>query len=573
MRRASRRISSPAMTSASLLARASRLPARTAAHAERSPSAPTRPPTATSASGWAATSSSPASPQTTRVPAPGGRRRERRDTSSGLATETTLGRCRAACSASLSMDRPAARATTRNRSGNASATRRAEHPMDPVDPSTARPFMAKQKCYIAAGMGEWPRSASRRCLRSSTRQFWSHCRQGGRARDRHAQYQESRAGGGRRARNRPAETPRRPGEDRGGRHERDDQGNRGGQSGHPSEVGGDGARGDEEPGEVGGGPSDRGRDVRVRGGQKEQVRGGESGRGEEQAPREGARQGIGNRQGGKEEDREQVPAPQTPSAFPARVRRDGEKEGRARGQNEETVPPVGSGAPPADPAPRRPEKKRRERQDAARGMEEQPCGDPGARKTHSEEAAPGDLGEVRGRLPGGGEHPRRTETGGVVEKEQGQRGGRLPPRRRRSAAAHPAIPARTARTTATGATVYSEMEAQPASSPAADEQSPARIAARAFLALADQLPGQIQEGRGPGVAEEGPRVVEKRCAERHRERDRGEGWPPPPGERASRLVSRPMAATETRETVRRRTRMKIGAVPASGADANTRRSR
>ena len=57
----------------------------------------------------------------------------------GSATETRRGRWRRTWSASRSMFRPAARATTRKRSGKASTTSRVETPIEPVEPRTDTP--------------------------------------------------------------------------------------------------------------------------------------------------------------------------------------------------------------------------------------------------------------------------------------------------------------------------------------------------------------------------------------------------------------------------------------------------
>ena len=120
---ASARMSSPATTSGSLLASASRLPARTAACAERSPRAPTSPPTTVSASDGRRPRRAPPRPTTIRQPRPAGRRRSSRETSSGrsIDDEPRAGTA-PTCSASLSIERPAASATTRKRSGNAATT-------------------------------------------------------------------------------------------------------------------------------------------------------------------------------------------------------------------------------------------------------------------------------------------------------------------------------------------------------------------------------------------------------------------------------------------------------------------
>ena len=50
-------------------------------------------------------------------------------------------RTRATCSASFSIERPAASATTRNRSGKAATTSSVERPIEPVDPRMERVFM------------------------------------------------------------------------------------------------------------------------------------------------------------------------------------------------------------------------------------------------------------------------------------------------------------------------------------------------------------------------------------------------------------------------------------------------
>ena len=71
----------------------------------------------------------------------------RRDTSSARSIETSFGRNRAACSASFSIERPAASATTRNRSGMAATTSSDERPIEPVEPRIERDFMANGSLY------------------------------------------------------------------------------------------------------------------------------------------------------------------------------------------------------------------------------------------------------------------------------------------------------------------------------------------------------------------------------------------------------------------------------------------
>ena len=74
------------------------------------------------------------------------------------------------CSARRSTERPAASATTRNRSGSAAATSSAEQPIEPVEPRTARFFMRNGQLYGPAprpGRRRGPtRAAARRIARA-----------------------------------------------------------------------------------------------------------------------------------------------------------------------------------------------------------------------------------------------------------------------------------------------------------------------------------------------------------------------------------------------------------------------
>ena len=217
---ASRRISSPAMTRASLFASASRLPAErrptpSAARARRrAPLPPCRPP------GWRRLPRGPQLPRRPGCRRPPAGAVASRDSSSAARPRRRLSRrCSAACSASFSIGRPAARATTRNRSGNAAATCSAEQPIDPVEPSTARPCMAKRKCHLAAiGDREGPRSASEGVC-GVRRASSVPLRERGRARGVRGRTRGGVGPRGRGPRNRSPERPRRSAEDGGGRGE------------------------------------------------------------------------------------------------------------------------------------------------------------------------------------------------------------------------------------------------------------------------------------------------------------------------------------------------------------------
>ena len=119
--------SSPAMTSDSLLASATRLPARSAASVASSPAAPTSAFTTMSTSGWVAASSSTSGP---------GRERRRR---SVAASPANAGRHSATCASSRS---PVAAAGERHDPevlALAASTRSVLAPIEPVEPSTATP--------------------------------------------------------------------------------------------------------------------------------------------------------------------------------------------------------------------------------------------------------------------------------------------------------------------------------------------------------------------------------------------------------------------------------------------------
>src|SRR5262249_61852683 len=76
--------------------------------------------------------------------------------------DTSLGRKRATCSARRSSERPAARATTRKRSGNASTTSSDERPIEPVDPRIdrdlilERDYRGREKDDRAGSVGSEP---------------------------------------------------------------------------------------------------------------------------------------------------------------------------------------------------------------------------------------------------------------------------------------------------------------------------------------------------------------------------------------------------------------------------------
>ena len=122
--------SSPAITNVSLLASATRLPARNAASVASSPAAPTMPFTTMRTSGCVAASTRQAVP----FPRPS-------SPFSPLTSPTNAGFHSAACSASKSLFECPVRATTRNLSRCRDKTWSVDRPIDPVDPSTATPTL------------------------------------------------------------------------------------------------------------------------------------------------------------------------------------------------------------------------------------------------------------------------------------------------------------------------------------------------------------------------------------------------------------------------------------------------
>ena len=144
-RRAADVTSSPAMTSTSLLARATRFPDSMAAITASSPAVPDDAHNTMSASGWVAT---PTRPSAAGEHGAGERRTAARNRSaaSAVARATTAGRYRCACSASRSALSPAASPTTCRRSGCASTTDSALRPIEPVDPRIARRFRCRLAC-------------------------------------------------------------------------------------------------------------------------------------------------------------------------------------------------------------------------------------------------------------------------------------------------------------------------------------------------------------------------------------------------------------------------------------------
>ena len=171
-RRPPRGSARPATTSGSLLASASRLPGADRGVAPSAgPSAPTRPPTTVSASDAWRPRRGPPRPQTIR------QRDARRQ--EPLAAATVLGRARpprargrnrATCSASFSIERPAASATTRKRSGKAATTSSAEQPIEPVEPRMERDLHGERVIILAgAARGQRRARAGRRSRQDRAR--------------------------------------------------------------------------------------------------------------------------------------------------------------------------------------------------------------------------------------------------------------------------------------------------------------------------------------------------------------------------------------------------------------------
>ncbi len=134
----------PAMTSGSLLATATVTPRRMARSVGLNPTAPTIAVSTTSASGWPATASAPASPHSSSGSGVRPRWLSRARSRSRVAssrTETTAGSKRSICSARRSTLPPAARATTLKCSGKSATTERALAPTEPVEPRIASPLI------------------------------------------------------------------------------------------------------------------------------------------------------------------------------------------------------------------------------------------------------------------------------------------------------------------------------------------------------------------------------------------------------------------------------------------------
>jgi hypothetical protein len=146
-RAASRMSSAPPTTMDSLLARATRRPARTASRVGPNPLMPVMAETTISAPSARATSPAPSGPETIRGRRPPSRARSLAasrlsptETSPGLYVSTWAARRRR-------LD-PAARATTRKRPSRRSTTSRAEVPIEPVEPSRARPRCVLGNAYF-----------------------------------------------------------------------------------------------------------------------------------------------------------------------------------------------------------------------------------------------------------------------------------------------------------------------------------------------------------------------------------------------------------------------------------------
>ena len=136
-RRQPRVMSSPAMTSVSLFARPTVLPASMARRVGTSPTAPTVAESTKSASGWVATSTIPSTPVTTVT---SGNDALSLSASSWRARLTISGRKTLTCCSSCSRRLPAARPMTSNRSGKRSTTLSVLVPTEPVEPSMEIPF-------------------------------------------------------------------------------------------------------------------------------------------------------------------------------------------------------------------------------------------------------------------------------------------------------------------------------------------------------------------------------------------------------------------------------------------------
>ncbi len=146
-RAASRVMTGPPTTMDSLLARATRRPARTAARVGPKPSMPVMAERTISAASARATSTAPSGPWTTRIRQR--RPRPRSFSASRFApTETRAGRYFSIWAARSAALEPAARATTRRRPSSRSTTSSALRPMEPVEPRMARPRGVCPKAYF-----------------------------------------------------------------------------------------------------------------------------------------------------------------------------------------------------------------------------------------------------------------------------------------------------------------------------------------------------------------------------------------------------------------------------------------
>src|SRR6185312_15915321 len=136
--------SGPATTSVSLLARATVLPASTAAQVACSPAAPTTADTTTSTSASAANRTAPASPERSCVSRGNFDRSAAANAAASVMTAIG-GRNSRHCFASASHLEFAARPTIFNRSGRCLATSSVLVPIDPVEPSTAIRFATGER--------------------------------------------------------------------------------------------------------------------------------------------------------------------------------------------------------------------------------------------------------------------------------------------------------------------------------------------------------------------------------------------------------------------------------------------
>ncbi len=164
----------PVMTSASLFASSTRLPARTAANVGMRPAAPTIAAITVSTPGSATAAASASTPASTRVARPLARNASRAfAAAAGSARITASGRNRRACSTMVSQLRQAPRAATRKRSGCRATTSSVLRPMLPVEPKIATPrtpLMRNGPCRTGRARTGAP---PRRCCRCGRR-----CRRG-----------------------------------------------------------------------------------------------------------------------------------------------------------------------------------------------------------------------------------------------------------------------------------------------------------------------------------------------------------------------------------------------------------